>query len=135
MSDAPLTTEDYQSVVDAGRILEERGWRRAYTVNEQVEAWQRLVESVEDGYPLTIDDYTNDLAVRQWLHLARSLLTDRVRQSLDRRLASLDERFTHATVGPRQRMPGAGLRWWYRVPKVLVGELREDVDRLHLLES
>jgi len=32
-------------------------------------------------------------------------------------------------------MPGAGPEWWYRVPKVLVGELRVDVERLRLIEA
>ena len=37
----------------------------------KVEAWRHIVESAEDGYTLTIDDFTNDLAVRSWLELAR----------------------------------------------------------------
>lgn len=40
-----------------------------------------------------------------------------------------------ATTAPRRHMPGAGPEWWYRVPKVLVGELGEDVERLHLIEA
>jgi len=58
-----------------------------------------------------------------------------VRLSLDDRLAALDARFMHATTAPRRHMPGAGPEWWYRVPKVLVGELREDVERLRLIEA
>jgi len=57
VSDAPLGPEDYESVLDAGRILHERGWIKAYTLNEQVDAWQHIVKSVEEGYALTIDDY------------------------------------------------------------------------------
>ena len=50
-------------MLDAGRVLHEPGWRKPYTLNEQVEAWRHIVESAEDGYTLTIDDFTNDLAV------------------------------------------------------------------------
>jgi hypothetical protein len=32
-------------------------------------------------------------------------------------------------------MPGAGSEWWYRVPMVLVGEFREDVEQLRLIEA
>lgn len=135
MSGAPLGPEDYQSVLDAGRILHERGWIKACTLNEQVDAWQHMVESVEKGYAFTIDAYTNDLDVRGWLDQARSLVTHPVRRSLDDRLAALDARFMHATAAPGRHMPGAGTEWWFRVPNILVGELHEDVERLHLLEA
>jgi hypothetical protein len=135
VGDAPLGSEDYESVLNAGRILHERGWIKAYTLNEQVDAWQHVVESVEEGYALTIDDYTNDLDVRGWLDRARSLVTRPVRLSLDDRLAALDARFTQATSAQWRHIPGAGPGWWYRVPKVLVGELREDVERLRLIEA
>jgi hypothetical protein len=65
----------------------------------------------------------------------RSLVTRPVRLSLENRLAALDARFMHATTAPSRHMPGAGSEWWYRVPKVLVGELREDVERLRLIEA
>jgi hypothetical protein len=55
--------------------------------------------------------------------------------ALDDRLAALDARFMHATTAPGRHMPGAGSEWRYRVPKVLVGELREDVERLRLIEA
>jgi hypothetical protein len=135
MPEAPLTAEDYQSVLDAGRTLHSRGWRSTFTVNEQVEARQKLVLSVEEGYRLTVDDYTNDLAVREWLEEVQPLLTDRVEQSLKSRLMPLDERFRQATTMTRRRMPGAGDGWWYRVPRRLVGELAEDIERMNLLDG
>jgi hypothetical protein len=130
-----LGPEDYQSVLDAGQVLHERGWVKPYTLNEQVSAWQSMVESVEDGYDLTIDDYVNDLDVRGWLNEARPLLTGPVRQSLDDRPAVLDAHFQRATTTSSRQMPGAGPEWWYRLPKVLVGDLREDVERLSLLQA
>jgi hypothetical protein len=135
VSDMPLGPKDYESVLEAGRILHERGWKKVCTLNEQVDTWRHLVESVEDGYTLTIDDYTNDLYVRGWLDQARSLVTRPVALSLGDRLAALDERFMDATTVPRRHMPGAGPEWWYRLPKVLLGELGEDVERLRLIEA
>ena len=129
--DEPLDKADYDSVHTAAAELERRGWRRA-TLNERVAAWEALVEEVEQGYGMTIDDYTNDLAVREWLNLARAFLTARVQVSLDARLAPLDERFRAATVSPVRVMPGAGDGWFYRLPRVLVGELAEDATRMDL---
>jgi len=51
VSDAPLGPEDYEAVLDTGRILHERGWIKAYTLNEQLDAWQHIVESVEGATP------------------------------------------------------------------------------------
>jgi hypothetical protein len=135
VSDAPLGPKDYESVLHAGQVLHQGGWIKVYTLNEQVDAWQHVVESVEQGYTLTIDEYINDLAVRGWLDQARSLMTRPIVLSLDNRLAALDERFMDATTTPRRHIPGAGPEWWYRVPRVLVGELGEDVQRLHLAEA
>jgi hypothetical protein len=108
VSDVPLGPKDYESVLDAGRILHERGWIKVYTLNEQVDAWQHVVESVEEGYALTTDDYTNDLDVRGWLDQARSLVTRPIELSLHDRPAALDERFMDATTAPRRHMSGAG---------------------------
>lgn len=84
---------------------------------------------------MTVDDYTNDLAVRELLEMARPLLTSRVRDSLDERLAPLDARFRAATVAVARRMPGAGDAWFYRLPRVLVGELAEDATRMSLTSA
>jgi hypothetical protein len=129
--EAPSTQEDYDSLHAAVAEMERRGWRKT-TLNERVEGWESLVAEVEQGYGMTVDDYTNDLAVREWLDLVRPILTMRLRDSLDERLSLLDERFRAATVKPAVQMPGAGDAWFYRLPKALVGELAEDAARMRL---
>jgi hypothetical protein len=104
-------------------------------LNEQVDAWASLVESVEDGYTMTVDDYTNDLSVREWLEIAEPMLTERVLESLRSRLAPLDERFRRATVVPARGLPGCGAGWWCRLPQTLVKELREDAIRMDLIPA
>ena len=131
MSDEQLDKADYDSVYAAVSELEQRGWRKA-TLNERVAAWEALVDQVEQGYDMTVDDYTNDLAAREWLDRARPLVTPRVQASLDAQLAPLDARFRTATVQAAKKMPGAGDGWFYRLPRVLVGELAEDAARMNL---
>jgi hypothetical protein len=131
VADDQLDKADYDSVYAAMAELERRGWRKA-TLNERVAAWAGLVDEVEAGYVMTVYDYTNDLAVRKWLNVARPLLTDRRRTSLDSRLAPFDERFRDATIPAATRMPGATNDWFYRLPLVLVGELAEDAARMSL---
>lgn len=127
-----MTVEDYDSVQNAQRSLEDRGWRPG-TLNEYVDAWATLVGIVETGYSLTIDDYTNDLAVRHWLELAAPMLTMRVRESLRSRLAPLDERFLRSTEVPARPLPGCGTGRWCRLPRILVAELQEDAIRMGLV--
>jgi hypothetical protein len=132
VTDSEPTPDDYASVLAASEAMERAGWRPA-TLNSQVDAWAELVSSVEVGYGMTIDDYTNDLAVREWLEQVRALVTVRIADSMAARLAPLDQRFREATVAPLRRMPGAGDGWWYRLPRVLVDELRDDAVRMGLV--
>jgi tetratricopeptide (TPR) repeat protein len=128
---AEATEADYASVRTAQAALEARGWRSS-SLNEAVEDWSGLVATVERGYRMTIDDYTNDLAIRGWLEEARPFLTERVRASLDARLGPIDERFRAATRHTSRRLPGAGPGWWYRLPKQPLDELAEDIVRMDL---
>ena len=123
--------EDYESVLAAMRAMTAAGWRDA-TLNEQLDAWFALVQQIETGYTMTVDDYTNDLAVRAWLERVLPMLTQTLQDRLGSRLSPVDDRFRLATVQPKHRMPGAGLEWWYRLPKVLVAELAEDAERMDL---
>jgi hypothetical protein len=103
-------------------------------LNEVIDAWDGFVSSVEDGYLMTIDEYTNDLSIRRWPEEARPLLTTAVVSWMDDGLASIDERFREATTETTAKLPGAGVEYWWerRLPKLLVGELAEDVGRMGL---
>lgn len=97
-----------------------------------VKKWREFTVKVEEGYELTIYDYTNDLASRDLLQE----LSDRDPQSREEILAMtepVDKRFMLAT---RQAdgvlRPGASPDewWWHRLPKKQVGELKKDLDDL-----
>ena len=85
-----MTREDYESVELAGRVLHEQGWRKNFSINEMTGAWRSLVTEIEAGYDQWADEYTNDLACRDWLALAWPMLTERVRQARQRELDKLD---------------------------------------------
>ena len=59
-----MTAEDYESIDCALRELHPRGWRKALTLNEMLEAWASLVAEVERGYDQMVYEYTNDMACR-----------------------------------------------------------------------
>ena len=134
VADNALTADDYASIERASEELLGRGWQRQLSINEVVGEWESLVRSVEQGYGMTIDDFTNDVSIRRWPEEASPLLTPRVRQSMEERLGPLDARFRGATFQAPRRLPGAGADFWWetRLPRRLVGELAEDVERMDL---
>ena len=129
---AEMTAEDYASIDRASRELRARGWRKAFTLNEMYEAWAALVAEVERGYDQMVDEYTNDLACRDWLLQAWPMLTDRVRDARAGELEILDARFKAATeddggaaIGRFRRIDDTDGWWWRRRPTKIAGAFAE----------
>jgi hypothetical protein len=104
------------------------------SIDALVDAWARLVKAVEAGYRLSIYDYTHDLmhrdALAELLHGLPALLEESIRVAVQ----PLDERFLFATqsadVPLAPDIEAGAARWWYRMPRLLVGELRQDLQEL-----
>lgn len=114
------------------RLLHERGWRTVFTVEERVGDWARMVTTVENGYSDLVDEYTNDLYCRNWLHEAWLLLDDRTLIRWNEKVKKLDDRFRAATVDDDgyvlsqvHRGGRPDMWWWRRYPRVLTGALGE----------
>ena len=129
VDDATPTQEDYASLERASQLLHARGWIAAFSLNEMIAGWDRLVREVEEGYDATIDDFTNDLTTRDWIAEIRDLVTERVRSSIDERIEPIDDRYRRTTradgghaLSQFFRIEGRGW-WWRRVPKADTGEL------------
>lgn len=58
--------------------------------------WARIVDSVERGYTLTMDDYLNDIDARH--ELAKRLRKQTITVENREMLAELDQRFKDVTV-------------------------------------
>ena len=129
-----LTAEDYASIDRASQHLHGRGWIRAFSLNEMTDAWAALVGEVEEGYDQIVDEYTNDLACRDWLALAWPMLSPRVREARAEELAALDDRFIAATeddgglaIGRFSRVETKDGWWWRRRPRKAAGEFAADL--------
>lgn len=68
-------------------------------------AWERTVDEVARGYPLTLDDYLNDLDVRD-------LLAGAVARAPDEAAAAARERLDRADARLRARLVPAGRCLW-----------------------
>ena len=60
--------------------------------------WAWLVTAVENGYSDFIDEYTNNLYSRNWLHEIWPLVTDRAIAIWTLQIQTLGDRFRAATV-------------------------------------
>ncbi|MDX2032082.1 MAG: hypothetical protein SF339_15515 [Blastocatellia bacterium] len=56
-----------------------------------VENWEQIVQSVENGYSLGLDDYLNDMDVRQLIEESLSVATAAQRDAISDRVERADE--------------------------------------------
>ncbi|WP_455351542.1 hypothetical protein [Streptomyces sp. SYSU K217416] len=117
-----------------GELLHRRGWRKAFTVAEMVDSWARLVCSIERGYSDVVEEYSNDLYCRNWIHQAWLLLDLHTVVVWTPRIAELDQRFRAATIDDHGMAMSQfhghfppEMWWWRRHPRLLVGQLGESL--------
>lgn len=95
--------------------------------------WSAVVDEVSSEYPCGLDDYLNDLDLRQILSDVIAAVAE-TRGPLLTRLRDVDARFLASTVPVEVNLWGTAGRgdarrsWWYfRVPLRMSGELAEDL--------
>lgn len=101
-----------------------------------LELWQQFIAEVEAGYDLTIDDYTNDLSLRDILQEFLDALSHEpalpTYETLVQKVQELDELFIQATQEVKDPLlPPLGHKppgfWWFRIPKRCGELLLEDL--------
>jgi len=88
-----------------------------------VESWEAVVSAVEEGYTLGLDDYLNDLDVRQLLKEALPLTSETQRQAFTKRIQQADEQMKQLIAPVPSCLWGAEVaeeegwtaqnNWWY----------------------
>lgn len=122
-SDDRRLVEEYQSY---RRHLE--GWRRApWTIDGAIDRWGRFVQKVANGYDDLVDEYVNDLDVRDHIQEALDMVGPPGRQVLSAAVEPLDRRFEQATrpsgFAPWSTLWAPRRWWWRRAPVVLSAHL------------
>jgi hypothetical protein len=98
-------------------------------LEEWIRRWERFVSRVESGYTMTVYDYLNDIDTRRILDGAIEVASQNCSEVMHQTLQPLDARYLVATVEANARDP-----WrrpgdpWYRHPRKLLGELKEDLE-------
>lgn len=114
--------------------LHAEGWSDRVTVERLIVEWKHLSSNV-GSYPLTIDEYTNDLTARDAIELVLGWATDAVRSGIGDSIKEADAAFRAATfydggiaVGTFFRVDAESGWWWRRRPTS--GELGAYLDRV-----
>ncbi|MBK8250351.1 MAG: hypothetical protein IPK85_23590 [Gemmatimonadetes bacterium] len=122
------------------RLLEARGCPApivAAGLPGLVSMWSEIVATIESGYPLTLDDYLNDMDLRDLLAAAIAVAGPEGPREVEERLTSADARFRAQTM-PSPCLWGddiadeegldAEREWWYYRRPTRPGEaLSEDL--------
>ena len=121
------------------RYLAERGVStelRGTGLRGIVAKWHAIASRAE-RYDLTLDDWLNDLDLRDIVAGAMSVAPEHERQAVESILARADDHFRRATVeSPRPLVAGAdrSAQWWYlRHPAQPGGGMRDDLIAAGLL--
>lgn len=119
------------------RISAEWGFAPGFGPSDLFQHWRKFVQEVEDGYQLSVCDFTFDLSMRDLLEEIKEAVPLRFRQEVDVALRPWDERFWLATQ-PSIKPIEAGVEenvkeWWFRIPKRSGPELESYLLREGLL--
>lgn len=114
-----------QAQTPVQRLLRDRGAPDALVrggLRAVVDTWEGIVTSVESGYPLGLDDFLNDMDLRDLLAAALPLADEREGHDARARVATLDDRL-RAACAPAPCLWGEeveeeegldpGREWWY----------------------
>jgi hypothetical protein len=109
-------------IADVEKGLRADGWADHTSVSRELNNWARLANRV-GRYPMTVDDYTNDLCSRDYLELVLRRVPTDARPWLSQSLAPLDDAFRGGTVDDDRRVLARFFRidrdsawWWTRIP-------------------
>jgi hypothetical protein len=81
-----------------------------------VRRWTRIVHEVARGYSLTLDDYLNDMDIRDIIAGALAVADQKQRDAIHHAVEDADRKFrsmTIASLAENPENPPNPDRWWY----------------------
>lgn len=128
-----IITGDEKVAVDRflRQFRDEWGFAASFGLSDLLRGWQTFVSEVEAGYDLSLHDYTHSLALRDEIERLERNVPARIQAEIRTFVDPLDHRFRFATTTvlepllPDMNRPECF--WWCRIPKILRGELFENL--------
>jgi hypothetical protein len=120
-----LTPEDEAALLAATDRLHNLGWADHVDVRRLLGSWAAFSDEARE-YRATVDDYTNDLTMRDAIEMVLREAAEPLRGQLVRFVGDADERFRAATIDDSHASLARYFRhgegwWWTRIPAA--GEL------------
>ena len=91
-----------------------------------VDVWSEIVVAIEGGYALTLDDYQNDIDLRDLIAAAMDVASPEARAAVEERLTSADSRCLAQTtptgclwgddIAAEEGLDASREWWYYRRP-------------------
>jgi hypothetical protein len=119
-------------------LRQEWGLPKAWDLDAFVDRWRDFVQEVERGFDGSLDDYLQNLELRDSLSKALKKISVEEADEIGQRLLHpYDERLRFATRPTEQplapEVDGPDSYWWRRIPIVLHTRLFEDLKRDQIL--
>lgn len=101
--------------------------------------WEAIVDALEDGYDLTLDDWLNDMDLRDILAGALVVAPDAARTAVSAQVAEADRRFLAGTLPTASPLWGEEIAaeeghdaarqpWFFRRPKRMGPDLAAELE-------
>jgi hypothetical protein len=110
--------------------IHSKGWK---TLERDLQAWEEFVKRTDTGYNSSIYDYTNELSRRSSIEKTNQFISKAASEEITNYVITLDRAFLAATDKVQvPLLPSLGNEpepgwWWYRIPKILLPELKDDL--------
>jgi hypothetical protein len=114
-------------------LRREWGFPLSFGLRQIVQRWERFVRNVEAGYAGGLDDYLQNLEIRDSLNTLLKRLPPEEREEVAALLSRWDERLRFSTrptsLSLAPHVDEFDRFWWNRVPLKLTERLLEDLQK------
>lgn len=125
----------------AKQVIEKEGWQT--DAKQLLDRWQRTINECEGRYAAGLDDFTNDLTLRELLQNIFDSDTEQLLTGARAMVAELDKEFRAVTVELREAIFDAAhatkdpdrLFFYFRVPREPGEQLVGDLIRMRFIHS
>lgn len=118
------------TLASATKPFEERA-KHALPIDYLLKKWMSTVQGIEDGYDLSIQEYINDISSRNIIYKISGSIDKDLSAKIYEFINVWDIRFNEATTTITEPLVREAdiheQPWWFRIPKKLVGDLRDDL--------
>lgn len=137
MNPVNLTADDIATLEPMLELMSKQAHYKI-TLPYLLSRWSKFITEVEEGYQMSIYEYTNDLSTRNLLQkIVDQCPSLEVSRKLLETIIELDARFTKVTRKIEKNLINQTNEeiawWWYHIPNILDPDLENDFRSANIL--